>query len=284
LITEITIDFQEDWLALIKSNLLLDKYTIDKLSNKQICLFYFMIEHKKINQVSRKVFYSKEFCYPFEDKDKLNAIKEIEESIANGDDLSVYQSKSVMEYKNDMLLNDWGIHHFHLGKNYSDCFVNRTGDLLYVFFDEINAYFIDIKPHDFSNIDLLNIMTCNWSNLVNENVINREVAEYEELSKEDIMKLRKAGIMTPQYSNGKMILSPGGGYASDGTSWEVHDKCHRMLKILGNNESEIRKKFANIPFKISKLIFILKVDNFGRYYVYEKNNDYRLELISDHNY
>jgi hypothetical protein len=47
------------------------------------------------------------------------------------------------------MLNDWGIHHLHLGTKISKNtgFVERTGPLLFVKFEKNVAYFIGVKRY-----------------------------------------------------------------------------------------------------------------------------------------
>ena len=52
-----------------------------------------------------------------------------------------------LDYDDD-LLNDWDIYHLHLGTNlHIDGFVKRTGPMLFVRFNEQNAYFKNVMGH-----------------------------------------------------------------------------------------------------------------------------------------
>lgn len=65
----------------------------------------------------------------------------------------------------DLLLADWGIHHLHLGlqRRPGKNFVERSGDLLFVFFRDHDAYLVDIKPHNrWGETDLLETTVRNW--------------------------------------------------------------------------------------------------------------------------
>ena len=69
---------------------------------------------KLISLQPRKVYYSKKFLCPDECKDALNILIS---NIERGNNLLPYMSKQVINpEKNDGLLNDWNIHHFHLNK------------------------------------------------------------------------------------------------------------------------------------------------------------------------
>ena len=66
---------------------------------------------------------------------------------------------------NDALLNDWGIHHVHLGTTIdSDGFVTRTEPVLFARFDSANAYLIDVLPHGSWSLQrLVKDLYDNWS-------------------------------------------------------------------------------------------------------------------------
>ena len=67
----------------------------------------------------------------------------------------------------DKLLNDWGIHHIHFKEE-------KTKELLFVFFNQKNAYLIDIMPHEnpeleiitWANSNLIQILHNNWPDLL----------------------------------------------------------------------------------------------------------------------
>jgi hypothetical protein len=57
----------------------------------------------------------------------------------------------------DSMLADFDIHHFHSGTTLDgDGFYKRSGPLLYVRFDDANAYFVTVSDHgEWANSDLI---------------------------------------------------------------------------------------------------------------------------------
>ena len=68
------------------------------------------------------------------DPDQARALSSIEHKLRKGESVVPSLSRKIRDLSyNDLLFDDWGIHHFHLGTNIEgDGFVNRTGPLLYI--------------------------------------------------------------------------------------------------------------------------------------------------------
>ena len=83
----------------------------------------------------------------------------------NGNSLKKYQSRMLkkLDYDDDML-SHWGIQHLHLGLQVqADGYVERTGELLFVFFKGANAYVIGIYNHtSWCDIDIIESIHKNW--------------------------------------------------------------------------------------------------------------------------
>lgn len=80
-------------------------------------------------------------------------------------DVHKYLSKKLYESDyNDMLLNDWGIYHFHLGiPGAGEKFAPRTGKLLFTLISKEDFYCITIGNHgDWNPQNLLEIVHKNW--------------------------------------------------------------------------------------------------------------------------
>jgi hypothetical protein len=64
----------------------------------------------------------------------------------------------------DKMLNDWGIHHLHLGIAVeADGFVARTPDVLFVMIRPDDAYLLDVRGHrSWTDADLVEIVHGHW--------------------------------------------------------------------------------------------------------------------------
>ncbi|MHA1327836.1 MAG: hypothetical protein ACTSRH_11005 [Promethearchaeota archaeon] len=126
----------------------------DKNDFNELCLLYYNLLNRFVESKPRKVHKSKILYCPFRFKIILN---EIENKIESGEDITPYLSRGIkfiydMNIKRnihrDVLLDLWGIHHIHLGSQIkTNGFIKRSGPILFIKFDNKNAYFLLIKRH-----------------------------------------------------------------------------------------------------------------------------------------
>ena len=214
------------------------------LNPKDYLNTYFNVKKRKIIPTPRTIHKSDVFCCP---RGYESPLKEIEKHITNGDDLTPYMSKSIDKGDfYDSLLYDWNIQHLHLGSIVpSEKFVSRSNYLLFVFFTEKDAYFIQIYPHKekyvFAKDEMMHIIDRNWSGLISRFSINGILSET--ITDKDRAMLRKCGISTfTDMGDGKIYGNIGGGYASNGISIEAvrnsmfwKNKMKDYQKIITDN-------------------------------------------------
>lgn len=207
---------------------------IFKLELSKVLLVYFNQRKKIPLPAKRNVHYSEEFYNNPNYKTYETAINKIALYFEQGLNIYPFLSKTVKniylpnkrkDKDKDMLLNDWGIHHLHLGelKDGSE-FVERTRDVLFCKITDTDVYFIGIFDHKkketFADIDILRILKNNWENFLEpyelKNVTSLVGAKGEEikLTSKDYIELRKDGSTTIYEVDGKFYFSPTGGYAT----------------------------------------------------------------------
>jgi len=247
----IKLDFQRDFINILKNKLKNLGYEIDdKEDPRNICIRYFNLKRRLIKPIPRKILISKEFNCPIKYNSALEIIKS---KIKKGEDLKSYLSKGIsnIDY-NDSLLNDWGIHHLHLGMILGKGgFIKRTGAVLLVRFDKNYAYFIDVRRHDcWSDQELIHIIHRNWPESIKIFRLRGVISLQTILSDEQIGKLRKAGYNNlVQISEGIVYYSMGMGQTTNGTSLEVVRTCHKYFYLMRNLEKHIKD---NIEYFISE--------------------------------
>lgn len=198
-------------------------------------LQYLNLKWRLVNSVSRNVYYSKEFYCPVNLQDGLNQVKE---KIEKGEDITPYLSKSIknVEY-NDMMLNDWGIHHLHLGTTTDkkdSFFVNRTGKILYVKFEKNKAYLIQIMEHnEWTNDNLIKIIHDNWPDLIAKYKLKGMDIDQKFTDKER-QKLRNGGTTSPVKVGDISYFPLGLGYATNKQSNVVIEKKDQIVWNLNN--------------------------------------------------
>lgn len=157
----------------------------------------------------------------------------------------------------DLLLNDWGIHHFHLGTELrSDGFVNRTDEVAFAILEpgEQNLYLLDVETHEvgFAKQELLHIVESNWPHLLDPVTI-QALGVSQAFSNEDISRLRRAGVTvlieTPE---GRVLAPLGGGLTMaktslrDGMSLDWAKRTLRQLEdALKTRVKHLSDEFLN---------------------------------------
>jgi len=199
----------------------------------------------------RKVYYSKEFLCPDECE---GALRKLVADIESGKNLLPYMSKRVANPTfNDGMLNDWGIHHFHLNKDIEKetGFVKRSDWLLLAFVNEEAVYFLNVFPHKksylWSHIKLIEIIDNNWPELIDKNRLEGVVGLTEKLDDKTYSKLRKANVSTfVELGENKVFGLIGGGYASDGSSTEAVRTSDYWYNYIRKIELYIRDEYQSL--------------------------------------
>jgi hypothetical protein len=142
----------------------------------------------------------------------------IENNFINGRSNRAHQSKTTdtTEY-NDLLFNDWGIHHLHLSDQYEGAFCKRTSPVLFVYFRDDTAYFLDIlehgpaSPHVWADEHLIAVIDKNWPKISDDYLLKGALDLEAGYTPEERMKLRKAGITSLLKVRGKIFAPSASG-------------------------------------------------------------------------
>ncbi|MCP6682287.1 hypothetical protein [Bacillus nakamurai] len=285
---DLKIDLQEHFKLAIRKKLLDYGYSdVEKFPLDRMLYLFLNLQKRLISVQPRKIYISKEFkCLP----QYTEVLKSIISRIKTGKDLSSHLSKTI-SYLNydDHLLNDWGIHHLHLGEDLekNTGFVKRTDPLLFVRFTNNEAYLLQIMPHgNWANEDLIQIINNNWPGTIKEFLIKGISSVSPALSEKDRKNLRRHGISTfVQLEENKIYYPLGGGYTSNGSSLKAHIQADQLLKKLRCVEMKIKENIAWYAKKIHKttnykgneFIFLLEVGE--NILIYEVYSNYKIRII-----
>jgi hypothetical protein len=159
-----------------------------------------------------------------------------------GEDLSRFQTKDIEHFtKPDLLLNDWGIHHLHLGApKTAGHRSNRTDELLFVFLtDATEICFVDVLDHQsFTEVELLETINRNWPHLLADFHISHAKNLQPKLTAEERQSLRQAGIVTfVELASGQIFAPPGGGV----TTARSNINCMRRAQATARTLVEAEK-------------------------------------------
>jgi hypothetical protein len=246
----LTINFQQDWVEILRQKLVERGYSIDSSQHDSdaLCIQYFNVLKRQIDAKPREILVSKEFSCP---EQYRKGIKLIRRKVKSGQDLTPHLSKNIksLDY-HDSLLNDWGIYHFHLGDLLEKTgFIKRTGPVLFARVTDEYFYMLDILDHgSWSQQRLVEIIHTNWQ----ESISLFKIQGLYKLnsvtpSDQDIAQFRKHGISTLiQVSDGTIYSSLGGGYSRSGISTDVRVTCSCYSATVRRLEKHVRNNLSNL--------------------------------------
>ena len=244
-----------DWLDQLATKLSRANYDISNIDRSELPYKYFNALNKKVTPVPRRVIISKElYKSPYYNK-YSKVIIHLKDLIEKGEDISAYLSKRIddIEY-NDGLLNDWGIHHLHLStkRSNNNNFNKRTGELLFVRFENDKAYFINIYKHNnWAKKEVIKIVHRNWEEDFRSFRLEGVQSLSQQIEDKEHQKLRNKNINTLiQVEEGVVYMGFGFGMATSGHSELAilremkYKKALKKAEKYINHEMIIKDKFG----------------------------------------
>jgi hypothetical protein len=208
---------------------------------------YRNVAHRLIEPKPRNIQRARSFSCPNELR---NGLKLVEDKIVNGKDLRVHLSRQLMDPTyNDMMLNDWGIYHLHLGTIIeADGFIKRTGLLLFARVVDQSVYFVGVARHgEWTDQQILETINENWPETLSAFKLPDASAVSMSYSDKDIQTLRKVSVsMIHQLSDGTILMPPGGAYSTSGLSITVQQKADRFRKHVQTLELKFGYKVSHV--------------------------------------
>ena len=251
----IEIDLENDYEQLLRADLTANGHKI-KTTDKIHDLMRKSINYAKrqILPIKWKIRVSKQLAQGKFCASTQSGISELQKEAALGHNLNPRLSRSMKKFDyNDLLFNDWGFHHFHLGTAIEgDGFKERTDDLLFVVAREDTLYLIDVLPHkgSFSSVSLLKIVHENWPEIISHYKLN-VLGVSPNLNDDEIAEARKHGIMVMIDVGGAVYAPPGGGITTAGTNPLHTMQADFLLKTLRNVEADIKTREQELRHDIS---------------------------------
>ncbi len=205
---------------------------------------YFRAMAKMIAPRPRRVHYSAEL------RAKLGTLEEryrqplatIEVRFEAGGDLTEFLSTLASNVdKPDAMLNDFGIHHLHLGDKRSSKAkrVKRSDRLLMVWVGVDDAHLIDIRPHPeqrdiddngWSHQEYLDVIERNWPHLLDPYEVPGVSGASISNSGRRALQRKNANVVT-QVGN-RAIAPPGGGMTASGANLKHVVMVMKLLRLI----------------------------------------------------
>lgn len=277
----VIVDFTSDWKQYVEHEISSQGYAVDTGEDlRSLSYKFFNLKRRRIAEAPRSVFEAKTFSCP---ADLANGYALLKNKLENGHDVCPHLSKFLLrdDYE-DSLLNDWGIHHFHLGENPERSgFIERTGPLLFAHVTHDSVYCLGIYPHgSWTQQDLIRVIHENWPAVIAAKKLNGIIGMSHTPTDDEIAQLRKAGVQTMvQVAPGIVYAPLGGGYSTAGTSVESTMRVNWYMRLIRNLEDHIKENADKFTAKIRDLghthanppSFSLMIDNQG-FFAVEKGS------------
>lgn len=240
-------DFKTDMYALARCELANTwGYEAQKISDDRILMVYFDSLRRRPSIRPRLLRISDDFqCPPaHEDGWKL-----LQEKIVSGSDLAPHLSYEHASLDSqDGLLNEWGVHHFHLGTIESlkrAGFIGRTGPVLLARITPDEFYAINVYPHgEWENFSIVESLHRNWSDSIKQYRLNG--IKGEPLSNLQRRNIRRVNMQAATaVADGTVYMAIGGGVCSSGASSEAVRVTDMLLVDLQNLQISIQNQIEN---------------------------------------
>lgn len=245
-----TVDFKNDWKEFLAKEMAKLGFNYDPLKSlEENTIRYFNANRRIVSNKPRAIHESKGLCISSEYSEAYRYLKRL---ISEGGDIRPYLSHKTKDANyNDLLLNEWGIHHFH--------FLSRgTKDILFVMFTDTDAFIIQALPHGAGHSDvwvntlLIEILHKNWPEIIAGHKLAGVSGEH--LTATERGNIRKShGNVAITVSDGTTYSSLGGGIAASGTCFYDIINCDKLIETLTEWEEWVKANEGSfrVALKIS---------------------------------
>jgi hypothetical protein len=231
-------NFVRDWLDML-DDILKNQWGYDTsgVPSDELPYLYFNAEKRRPDARPRKVEIADTFSCPSDLQEGWNRFRSLVES---GADITAHLSKRVIRLKfKDLMLNDWGVHHFHLGeatKGY------RASLLLFALVTNKSFHALGFFPHDaWADANIVETIHRNWPDVIAQfQFMNCEWANITEAQRRTL-RARNANSLTA-VSDGTVYLPPGGGVSGAGYNFSSTIRIDRQIDLLKNLEEHLREQ------------------------------------------
>jgi hypothetical protein len=229
--SDLEIDLLADWHDFLRRQLTLRGYP-PPAGDRDVDIAFFNLLNRLVPVAPRTIHVARGLSCPAGHE---AGYQEVTRKVRDGEDVRAHLSRGLakLDY-NDGLLNDWGIHHLHLGTSLdSDGFVKRTGPVLFARFEAREAFFIGIPQHGaWSDTRVLEELDKNWPAITDRYVLKGVVGlEYTPTSS-DVKEMRRAGGQLILWINDKALAPLGGGITTAGVGVGVVMKANAVNRQL----------------------------------------------------
>ena len=209
---------------------------------------YCEMRNRRIQPARRRVHFSEELHDSLRkllrvDRPAWETVLHLRHLFESGADVTPYLSERVARSESkDVMLWDYGLHHFHLNNELAgNGFVKRADHLLFALVETEDAFFVDVRAHRdperllWVRQDFLAIMDSNWPGLSAGRVLRG--VRGDTLTDDEKRVLRWKNVNYVRALGEQGIGPLGGGVMADGRSMLCTAWASKLLREIRRNES-----------------------------------------------
>jgi hypothetical protein len=240
-------DFLADLRGIVLGRLAAEGYTADPSLTTEAMLWNLLkIQHRRIDRRKRRVEWSIQLRRRQDSllEDIVVALGRIVIAAESGDDLNPFLSRDLASNKafkrEDMMLNELGVHHLHLGAGVNGRgLVSGRDELLFAFVTDEAIHLIEVFDHkSFGDEEAFRTAQGNWPQLFEGR--KAQIApsrDPQAITPEQrkVLRSKHANVLVAA-TDGTLFFPPGGGMMSNGMSPSVLTQADRILGRLQEHE------------------------------------------------
>ncbi|WP_429165385.1 hypothetical protein [Aeromonas dhakensis] len=287
---ELQLDFKKDWILSLRQTLEsnLGYKRIEEISDEDIPILFWNAKSRLLDSKPRKVVLSDTFICP---EEHLHGWLRLQKVIESGQDIKPNLSRLVTQITVlDQMLNDWGVHHFHLGVKIKSKFVKRTGPLLFALVTKDIFYAIGVYNHDdWVNADVVETVHRNWPEAISRYRVNGIQPDdgFTEAERATIRDKHANAFFNT--SDGTVYAPIGGGVVASGVNLKAVmdtdvklDFLEKLQEHLISNTASFSQVLSDKGYDgVSPLIAKLKIIDENEYYAFFEDYSVAVLLYSE---
>jgi hypothetical protein len=226
-------DYFADYAAECKDQLIAAKFSFSESNDSKIAEAFLNSFIRQIPLAPRKIIIADGFQCPVQVRRELNAFCQ---KAMKGQSLKPYLSSRINDANyNDILFNDWRIHHFHLGKEAQTGFIERADFLLFAIVLNDAILCIDIIPHSDRDAwykkEMVDIAYKNWPQIFESTNLKGILPSTTPMTNAEIKKYRRINVgYSLTMADGTVNMGLGMGSMSNGFSLRAQMELMRIRR------------------------------------------------------